>query len=61
MRGAKELRKQREGPCHTEGAVVTSGRRHCRHVSEAKITKDEKARLAVGDRESPDALRAPPF
>lgn len=61
MRGAKELRKQREGPWHTEGTVVTSGRRHCRHISEAKITKDEKARLAVGDRESLDALRAPSF
>lgn len=60
MREAREWGEQRGGPCHTEGTVVTTGRRHCRHISDEKTTKAERGRPAVGDGECSGALRAPP-
>lgn len=46
MQGAREPGKQRS--CHTEGTAATAARRLCRCISEAKTTKEEQARLAVG-------------
>lgn len=46
MQGAREPGEQRS--CHTEGTAAAAVRRHCKCISEAKATKQEKARLAVG-------------